>query len=262
MIELLLAAAAVQGAVASSSVNEAAHALAAGRVEQARAMIATAVGRGEKGAEIDRLLADLALASGDNARALAGYSALLERNASEPILAELAGLAALRLNKVEQAVMLLERAVASPEASWRAWNLRGVAADRMHDWATADDAYLHAAELAPGRADVLNNHGWSQMLRGHWVEAITLLDQAAASDPKNALIARNRELASFAAAGGLPQRQTGESAREFAARLNDAGVMAALTGDRSRAVAAFSQAIDARSEWFDRAANNLNSLRR
>ncbi len=61
-------------------------------------------------------------------------------------------------------------------------------------------------------------------------------------------------------AGGLPARHVGESDAAFAARLNDVGVIAESEGDRPRALAAFSQAIAARSVWYARAAATLKGL--
>ncbi len=43
-------------------------------------------------------------------------------------------------------------------------------------------------------------------------------------------------------------------------RLNDAGVVAAASGQTKRAEAAFAQAIELRSRWYDRAAENLAAL--
>ena len=55
----------------------------------------------------------------------------------------------------------------------------------------------------------------------------------------------------------LPQRRAGESEVDWSARLNDAGVIARLQGNDKKAVAAFTRAIRARSEYYARAANNL-----
>ena len=60
--------------------------------------------------------------------------------------------------------------------------------------------------------------------------------------------------------GDLPQRRPGESDQDWAARLNDAGVAAELRGDRARAAAAFSQAIETKDSWYIRAANNLSAV--
>jgi tetratricopeptide (TPR) repeat protein len=94
-------------------------------------------------------------------------------------------------------------------------------------------------------------------MRGGWQEALPLLEKAAALDPKARRIADNLELARAALAENLPRRRAGESDSDWAARLNDAGVLAVAGGQRQRAIAAFSQAIEANSQWFERAANNL-----
>lgn len=239
---------------------EAAHAIAVQRYDQARALIATAVANGSGGEAVDRLLADLAFGSGDDVRALAGYQLLLARRQDETLLAERAGIAALRLGQTKLAVDLLDRATASPAAGWRAWNARGVAADRLGDWNAADRCYRQAVRLAPDSAEVANNRGWSLLLRGRWAEARRELARAVAIAPGVARIAANLELAGFALDDQLPERLPGERDGSWAARLNDAGVIARLTGDRQRAIAAFARALELRSNWFARAANNLAAI--
>jgi Flp pilus assembly protein TadD len=257
MLSLLLAAAAATASPPANALSEARHAIDAGRLEQARKMIANALAAGATGIPVERLLADLAFKSGNHAEALARYQALLGKFPTDPLLAERAGIAALKTGN-PAAAGLLDRATASPAASWRAWNARGVAADLRHDWAGADAAYSKAARRAPEQAEVHNNMGWSKLLRGDWSDGLELLKVAARLDPRSTRIANNLELAEIAVAEELPRRRRGESDRDWAARLNDAGVVARLRGDKSRAVAAFSQAIEARQVWYDRAANNLS----
>ena len=111
--------------------------------------------------------------------------------------------------------------------------------------------------MADDRPEILNTHGWSLLARGRWSEALALLGQAAMLDPKSVRIANNLELAKAALSEDLPRRFNGENDASWAARLNDAGVVAGIRGDRKRAIAAFAQAISARHRWFERAANNL-----
>lgn len=257
MIALLAIAVALGGA---APLDEAARALAAGRIDQAGEMIAAARKQGAVGEVWQRLAADHALASGATARALDGYRALIASHPDEALLLERAALAALRLGRDAEATALLDRATLQPDASWRAWNLRGVAADRRADFGEADAGYARAAALGPGEAAVANNRGWSLMLRGRWSEAAEQLETALSLNPRVEHGAANLELARTAIAGGLPERQKGETDAAFAARLNDAGVIAAAEGDRSRAIAAFTQALTARSIWFGRAAQNLDAL--
>ena len=176
------------------------------------------------------------------------------------MLLERAGEAALRLGRDARATALLDRATTQPDASWRAWNLRGIAADRRGAFDEADAAYAKAEALSPRQAVVANNRGWSLMLRGRWAEAADALEAALALDPAVANGAANLELARAALAADLPTRRAGESDRDFAGRLNDAGVVADARGERARAIAAFSNAIAVRSQWFALAAANLAAV--
>lgn len=245
---------------AAASLAEASHAIGAGRLDQAREMIAAAIAGGASGEQVDRLLADLAFAGGDNARALAGYAKLFGMHPDDGFVAERAGIAALKLGYTARAIPYLDHATAKSSASWRAWNARGVAADRSNDWERADIAYGKAAALAPRSGEVANNQGWSFLLRGRWEEALINLERAASLDTQSRRTANNLELARVALKDGLPQRRRGENDRDWSARLNDAGVAAAARGERGRAVAAFAQAIEARSTWYGRAADNLAAV--
>jgi Flp pilus assembly protein TadD len=259
MFALLLAVpAAVASAQPAPGLAEAAHAIEAGRLDQARTMANAAIARGASGDALDRLLADLAFAERNHVAALARYETLLTAHPGESRLAERAGIAALHLRQLAKGTALLDKATALPGASWRAWNARGVAADYAGDWPAADRAYARATALAPAEGEVANNLGWSLLLRGQWQEAIGPLERAAALSPKSRRIADNLELARAAVADDLPRRKPNESAESWSARLNDAGVVAQIRGDRKRAIAAFAQALEARSKWFERAANNLS----
>ena len=263
MISLLLAVAVVAAeppAVAAAPVqplSEVAHAIEAGRLEQARLMIGNAMKAGVSSSALDRVVADLAYASGDYQAALPRYLKLLAANPNDGVTYEHAGIAAMKIGDRAQATKLLERATSFPGATWRAWNARGVAADYERNWSDADKSYTRAAVLSPDRAEILNNLGWSQLARGLWAEALQNFERAAAIDPKSVRIAANLELARAAMSEDLPQRRAGESEVDWSARLNDAGVIARLQGNDKKAIAAFTRAIRARSEYYDRAANNL-----
>ena len=255
MIALLTAA--LLAADPGGGLGHAVQALHAGRLDQARIMLDAAVQGGAKGDEVDRLLAELAFRSGDFAGALDRYQRLAAAFPQEPLAFERAGIAALHLGDLRRANSALTGATALPGASWRAWSALGAVADFRRDWDQADLAYEGALALAPDRSEVLNNRGWSLLLRGQWQEALQLLERAAELDPKSRRIARNLDLARAALAEDLPRRRAGESESGWAARLNDAGVVAAASGDRQRAIAAFARAIETSSQWFERAANNL-----
>lgn len=242
------------------SLAEAGRAIGAGRLDQAKSILSTAIAAGAKGEPVDRLLADLALARGEDSQALAIYRQLLASHPDEALLLERAGIASLRLGNLPDATALLDRATRQANASWRAWNSRGVAADRQSRWDEADAAYARAAELDQSRAEVANNQGWSLMLRGRWQDAALAFERAAAIDPKLPRLVNNLELARAALAAELPVRMSGESDEAYSARLNDAGVVAAAAGQTKRAEAAFAQALEIRSQWYARAAENLAAL--
>lgn len=241
----------------AAPLGEAAHAIASGRLEQARIMIGKAVQAGVQGPALDRLLADLAFESGDFAIALIRYEALLASRPGDPLFAEHIAIAAIHEGRLDRAASAIALATASPAASWRAWNARGVLADQRGDWVDADRSYARAAKASPNRPEVLNNQAWSLLLRGRWQVALGLLEKAATLEPYVSRIANNLELARAAASQDLPQRRAGESIDNWAARLNDAGVVAGIRGNQKQAIAAFAQAIMAREHWFERAANNL-----
>lgn len=239
---------------------EAEHAIAAGRLDQARAMIGRAITEGAKGEALDRALADLAYADGKSAEALERYKLLLGSHPTDALIAERAAISAIKAGEIALAKGLANHATSLPQASWRAWNACGVVADLGKDFEAADAAYERALALAPDQPEVLTNIGWSKLLRGDWNGAIAPLERAATLRPKSERIVNNLELARAGVAVDLPRRQAGESDEDWAARLNDAGVVAQLRGDRARAVAAFSQAIEARASWYARAANNLSAV--
>ena len=266
MIGILLVAASISAqppppATAYADILEdAAHAIDVGRFEEGRLLVARAVASGARGSEVDRLNANLAFASGQYAQALSAYQRLAASPTRKPSDCEKGAISALKLGRFDNAKSLVDCAVTGNDMSWRAWNAKGVFADATSDWAAADDAFSRARAIAPEEASIVNNQGWSQLLRGRWAEAVPLFEDAVALDPKSERIANNLQLARDALAAVLPERWSGETDEDWAARLNDAGVAAELLGDRKRAVAAFTQALDASPTWYGRASNNLQSL--
>ena len=241
-------------------IGEARKAIAAGRLDQARIMIGQAMASGMTGETVDRALADLAFASGNYPEAIARYNQLLVVRPDDAATLQNVAISALHIADISLAETMSDRATRVSAASWRAWNARGVVADLRHDWAKADAAYDKAALLSPGQPEVLNNRGWSLLMRGDWAKAATYFGQALKADRISTRIANNLELARDALAAELPRREPGESDQDWAARLNDAGVAAQLLGDKKRAIAAFSQALEASGSWYERAANNLQAL--
>ena len=79
MIAFLAAGALLaSGTPAAVNLSEAAHAIEANRLVQARRMLADAIASGQRGPDVDHLLADLAFADQRWAEAQARYTQLLE----------------------------------------------------------------------------------------------------------------------------------------------------------------------------------------
>lgn len=260
VIALAATAATIPQAVSQGNLAEAAHAIEAGRLDQARTMIARAVAAGASGETVERLIADLESASGKCGQAVPRYEQLLRAYPTDSDLAESAGIASLKCGNIDRAAALLKIATAGKDATAAAWNARGVAADYRGDWEDSEKFYRRAASLNPENPKVLNNLGWSLMLQHRWADALEPLERAHALDPNSRRIADNLELARAAVANSLPTRRPGETTDSWSSRLNDAGVVAQAQGQRDKAIAAFSRAIEVRTEWFERAANNLKKV--
>jgi tetratricopeptide (TPR) repeat protein len=245
-----------------SIVAEAAHALQAGRLDQARLMIARAVGAGMSGEPVQKVIADVSFASGEYDDALNQYKRLAAAGDQEQPVCENGMISALKLGRLSDAKPFANCATPPRGATWRAWNARGVIADMSQDWDTAAQFYSRAHQLAPKSAEVANNQGWSLVLRGDWAASLPYFELAASLDSSSQRIADNLELARTALDAALPARREGETNQDWAARLNDAGVAAQLLGDKQRAIAAFTQALYASDHWYARAANNLDNVAR
>jgi Flp pilus assembly protein TadD len=256
----MAAPAAVMPAADPPLLTGAAHAIQVGRIEQGRLMIAKAMSQGLKGPAVDRILADLAFASGNYDEALARYEALVSSGVRESELCQKGAIAALELGRTSRAKPLADCAIAFPAAGWKAWNARGVLADLAHDWPLADTCYRRALAIAPREGEIVNNRGWSLLLRGDWAGALPWFEKAAALEPRMDRISNNLELARSALAADLPRRRSGESDTDWAGRLNDAGVAAQLLGDNRRALAAFTRALEASPVWYERASDNLEAM--
>src|SRR5690348_492606 len=255
------AAAPIPPVVSSASlIRDADHAIAAGRLEEGRLLIGRAVAAGASGPSLERVLANLAYRKGNFQEAVSRSKHLMQLGQRDSHVCEMGTLAALHLGQWLSAKPFADCATASPGSSWRAWNARGVIADFERDWTTADASYARARELASTEAEVINNEGWSHLLRGDWSGALPLLEQAAKLEPNSERIANNLDLAQAALATDLPERRAGESDASWAQRLNDAGVAAELGGDRTKAIAAFTRALRASGVWYARASNNLEAV--
>ena len=135
LLSVLASATAAPPAAPTNLVQDARHAIAVGRLKEARLVISRAVASGASGPIVERLLADLAFQSGKFDEAASRFQHLAASNQRDAHVCEAGGLAALHLGRWDAAKSLVECATAFPQSSWRAWNARGVIADHEADWA-------------------------------------------------------------------------------------------------------------------------------
>jgi tetratricopeptide (TPR) repeat protein len=86
------------------------------------------------------------------------------------------------------------RAVEQHPRDAEAWLDLAAAYDRLRRFDLADRAYQNATAILGPTAEILNNRGYSYMLRGDYPHARETLMAAAAKDPKNPYIRNNLDL--------------------------------------------------------------------
>jgi tetratricopeptide (TPR) repeat protein len=75
-----------------------------------------------------------------------------------------------------------------------AWVGLAASYDRLHRFDLADRAYGEAIRLVGPTAEILNNQGFSYMLRGDYARARKKLEEAQAKDPANPYVQANMQL--------------------------------------------------------------------
>lgn len=101
------------------------------------------------------------------------------------------------------------RAVESRPKDAEAWVGLAASYDQLRRFELADRAYNQAIGIIGQTPEVLNNQGYSYMLRGDYARARTILLQAKAKDPDNPFIKNNLELLdqSMRERKGIQQKQ-------------------------------------------------------
>lgn len=259
-VALLLSVAAMPaGAEGPADLDAIEAALDAGRLTQARLMLARADLASLSGPRVDEVMGRYYLARGQDALALDRFERLLALGPSSRA-ATGAGIAALRLHLFARAHAYFAKAIEQDPASWQAWNGLGIVADASRAWGEAEDAYARALALRPGDAALLNNKGYSLMLQRRFAEAAAMLRHAGALEPDNARIRTNCEIA-MALGGDYPAAVgTAGNDDDSARRLNNAGYAAWLKGDLPAARALLVRAIEANASYYRLAAANLETV--
>ena len=211
---------------------------------------------GSKDSRLTLLAGDLDLAHARWSDALADF----KRGESTP--GELGhayqgeGIALSALGRSDEAMAMLQKAVAQDPSAWRAWDALGVEFDNHKEWTQAETAYEHAMMDSSGSAIVLNNRGYSRLLQRRADEAVADFVAALKKKPDFAEARTNLRLA-MAMKGDYARATAGGEATEQAALLNNAGFAAAMRGDYAQAEDLLDQAMKAKGEYYARAADNM-----
>jgi len=226
------------------------------RLKDAGDMLDRAFLIGAKDPRLFLLSGELRLAQGRYADALDDLKLAETTPATRGKALECEGIALSLLDRSDEAMATLRRAVTEDPSAWRAWNALAGELDRRRSWTEAEAAYDHALSDSGGAAIVLNNRGFSRLLQGRFDAATD--DFVAALQKKPDLAAARTNLRLAMAMKGEYDRATAASAQDDqAALLNNAGFAAIMRGDYVTAEDLLSRAIAARSEYYARASENL-----
>lgn len=254
------AAAATAHGTPASHYAEIENAVTSGRLMQAGMMLDRLPPEATPSAPLLRARALLQLAENEPRAALELAFRVIAIHPDDAVAHECAGAAALRLRD-PRAAGLLGRAVALSPTRWKSWNMLGVLADRAAQWSVADDAYARARAVRPDEPEILNNIGYSLVLRGKSADALPWLARAARLDPASSAIANNLVVAS-ALNGAVPTLPASLPPVRAAAMLNNAGYAFWLNGDVRHGRQLLQQAVTASPTYYARAKNNLDQLER
>ncbi len=96
-----------------------------------------------------------------------------------------------RANKYGLAEQSFQRAAERHPGDAEAWVDLAASYDRLHRFDLADRAYAQAIRLIGPTAEILNDQGFSYMLRGDYKRAHQKLEQAELKDPANPYVQAN-----------------------------------------------------------------------
>ncbi len=207
-------------------------------------------------AEFHVLEGDLDLQRGQLPEALEAYQRAESDAANRGLALQGEGIALAGLGRDAESFRRLSEAAASGVADWRTWNALGAYYDGLRQWIEADAAYAKAIDLSGGSAIVLNNRGYSRLLRRQSEAAAEDFAAALRLRPGMSPARTNLRLA-LAMSGQYDQATEGAGPDDQARLYNNAGLMAAARNDFPQARALLQRALTTSPEYYQRAADNL-----
>lgn len=233
-------------------------AIKSGRLYQAALMLDRAVAPADDSERLALLAlrADLALASGDDDNALRAFRYLETAKPGDCDALRGKGLAALRMQLLDEAVAALEPVTRGCPPDWRSWDALAVAYASQQRWDASAAAHDSALAMAPDNPSVLNNRAMVLLAQRRYADALPYLQRAHAAAPAEPRIANNLDIAR-ASSGTEPVRDAADDAHRWAERLNNAGYAALVAGRTSDARRLLTAALEADPRFADKAAASL-----
>ncbi len=108
-----------------------------------------------------------------------------------------------RANNFSVAAKYFRRAAEQHPRDEEAWLGLAASYDRLHSFDLADQAYNQAIVIAGATPEILNNQGYSYMLRGEYKRARVKLIAAQRKDPHNKFVQNNLHLLEESARRGI-----------------------------------------------------------
>ncbi|WP_144062185.1 hypothetical protein [Sphingomonas sp. MM-1] len=137
-------------------------AIRADRLVQAKTLIEQSQLARQSGPMLDLLKAEYDLARGQNDVALAGFRLLVADAGVGARAQQGAGIASVRINRIDDAMGYLTAATKADGSLWRAWSALGVAYDVKRNWPAAEAAYASGLAARPNAGEILANRGYSR----------------------------------------------------------------------------------------------------
>lgn len=240
----------------------------------------------------DSNLSDIMLTVGDPNEAVSYFQRATQERPDRPDLERGLAQSLLRANRPAEAIPVIKKLIASPNASnddrvllaeayirtnaWKdaeatlntippthetfeRYRLEAMVADSNKNWKKADSFYETAAGLTTRPAGVFNNWGYSKLTRGDYAGAETLFAQALTYDPGLFTAKNNLVLARSAQKKyDLPIMQTTQTER--AMLLYTAALSAIKQGDINTGKALLQEAVETHPQHFPEAARALATL--
>jgi tetratricopeptide (TPR) repeat protein len=202
-----------------------------------------------------------------NSDALKDFQFILEREPDFTLAHEGAGRAYFQMKKYDQAEIQFKKALEADDKLWESHNFLGIINDYRNNYAQAILEYEAALELKPGNGLLYNNLGLSFALAGEYEKAVAAFNRALENGFSNGKLVNN--LGMVLAKQGKYQealymfKQAGDLSQAY----NNMGCFYLAQGDTQNAADYFNKAIGVKSEFYDKAyenikkCNNLNTLK-